>query len=280
MYASLMCVCAGAGGVIEGNIHTPDSAHLLEKRVTTERKKRTAALRDTDVIAAYDAGDPARTGDAGAAGCGKRGRMMAVQRMPSQTMLIRSRTIRKPMRWARRLKGVSCMLACPSDARADLARAVDPGADCDQAARPHQLRPVTPCLLGRMVCPAVVVFQRGEMLLDELAGHGECPESGGWLGLVAAAGQERANPWRATEWRGARVAMRHGVLPDMQSAGWRSNIAGGSKMGATPTEPPYTVLDRRGPGLATIADRCAGTMRLWARTYRRGGRPLASGGPR
>ncbi len=60
VYASLMRICAGAGGVIEGNIHTPDSAHVLEKRVTTERRKRTEALRDPEVIAAYDE-DPARS---------------------------------------------------------------------------------------------------------------------------------------------------------------------------------------------------------------------------
>jgi len=60
VYASLMRICAGAGGVIEGNIYTSDSAHALEKRVTGERKKRTATLRDPAVIAAYDE-DPSRS---------------------------------------------------------------------------------------------------------------------------------------------------------------------------------------------------------------------------
>ncbi len=41
-------------------------------------------------------------------------------------------------------------------------------------------------------------------------------------------------------------------------------------MDATPTVPPYVVVARPGPGLATIADRRDGTTRLWSRSFRRG----------
>lgn len=41
-------------------------------------------------------------------------------------------------------------------------------------------------------------------------------------------------------------------------------------MDATPTAPPYVVVDHPGPGLVTIADRRDGTTRLWARSLRRG----------
>lgn len=45
------------------------------------------------------------------------------------------------------------------------------------------------------------------------------------------------------------------------------------------TEPPYQVVRRPGPGLATITDRRDGTTRLWSRTLGRGvhGRQPASG---
>jgi len=41
-------------------------------------------------------------------------------------------------------------------------------------------------------------------------------------------------------------------------------------MDATPFEPPYQVVRRPGPGLATITDRRDGATRLWSRTLRRG----------
>ncbi len=47
----------------------------------------------------------------------------------------------------------------------------------------------------------------------------------------------------------------------------------------TPPAPPYAVVARPGPGLATIADRRDGTTRLWSRSLRsgvvRGGAPRA-----
>ena len=91
VYASLMRICAGAGGVIEGNIHAPDAAHALEQRVTGERKARKATLRDPDVIAAHDE-DPRRSDRAIA-------RLTGVDHKTVYDILRRAN--RRPEKWGR-----------------------------------------------------------------------------------------------------------------------------------------------------------------------------------
>ncbi len=50
---------------------------------------------------------------------------------------------------------------------------------------------------------------------------------------------------------------------------------------ASGTAPPYQLVARPGPGLATITDRRDGTMRLWSRTLSGGVRgPQPASGPR